>query len=130
MSMKIHNPTELGQPHGYNHGVEIAGGRLLFVAGQTGVGDAGVTGSFPTQFARALRAVRRVVEMAGGGVEHIGRLTIYVRDIQQYVESREELATTYAEEFGRHYPAMSMIEVKGLLYPDALVEIEATAVLP
>ena len=111
-------------------GILAEGARTLFVAGQIGVGDRGNPGSLPTQLARALASVRQVVLEAGGTIENIGRLTIYVTDMEAYLDAANELNTAYRSEMGPHYPAMTLIEVSGLVHPEALVEIEATAVLP
>jgi enamine deaminase RidA (YjgF/YER057c/UK114 family) len=127
------DPPELGQPRGYANGVVVpAGRRLLFVAGQVGwdssqrlVGD-----GFAAQFAQALGNVLAVVRAAGGGPEDVARLTVYVLDREEYAASRRELGRCWRETMGRHYPAMALVEVRGLLEPGARVEIEATAAVP
>ena len=108
------------------------GGRLLFVAGQIGWdgGQRLVGSSFVEQFAQALDNVLRVVEAAGGTAESIGRLTIYITDRQEYADRLREVGRAYRSRMGRHFPAMALLEVAGLLEPGAKVEIEATAVLP
>ena len=127
------NPVELGPPKGYSNGLVVpAGCRLLFVAGQVGW-DADqklVSKAFTAQFRQALRNVMTVVRMAGGGPEHVARLTIYVTDKQQYVEKLSAVGKAYKGVMGKHFPAMALVEVQALLEPDALVEIEATAALP
>jgi len=133
MSFQIFNPEELGPHSGWNNGLLASGGgRILFVAGQTGRDATGrVTAeSFAGQFAGALRNVLRVVQEAGGLPDHIGRLTIYVTDRAEYLASRHALGEAYRKILGRHYPAMALVEVRGLVDPGAKVEIEATAVLP
>jgi NAD(P)-dependent dehydrogenase (short-subunit alcohol dehydrogenase family) len=126
MTHEIVNPESLGAPRGYSHGVLAArGGRALFVAGQTAPG-----GDFAAQFERALRNVIEVVRKAGGKPEDVARLTIYVTDREQYAAARPEIGEAYRKVMGKHYPAMAMIEVKGLFDPGSLVELEATAVLP
>jgi len=128
MPPKIVNPESLPATRGYNHGILSTGGRILFIAGQTGLDENG-RGDFAAQFGRALAAVRLVVEEAGGATENIGRLTIYVKDMQVYLRARRDLNNMYRKHFGRHYPAMSVIEVNGFIQPEMEVEIEATAVL-
>ena len=128
--LKIINPTGLPAPRGFNHGLLVEGGKLLFVAGQTGLGRDGVPADLVAQFARALDGVKQVVEEAGGRVEHIARLTIYVTDIETYRQNGKELGAAYREVFGRHYPAMTLLEVNSLVDSRLLVEIEAVAVLP
>ena len=127
------DPEELGPPRGYSNGIVVpAGRRLLFVAGQVGW-DAGqrlVDGGFAAQFAQALRNVLAVVEAAGGESGDIARLTLYVLDRDEYAAARGEIGRHYRELMGRHYPAMTLVEVRGLLEPGARLEIEATAGVP
>lgn len=127
--MKIINPPSLPKPRGFNHGIVAAGSRLLFVAGQIGLAEAAEPGDMVDQFERALANVWQVVEAAGGTVEQVTRLTIYVTDMKSYLANRCRLSPAYRRVFGRHYPAMSLLEISGLIDPRALVEIEATAVL-
>jgi enamine deaminase RidA (YjgF/YER057c/UK114 family) len=131
--MRSINPAELGAPRGYSNGMLApAGGRLLFVAGQIGWDrdQKLVSNEFSLQFAQALRNVLRVVREAGGLPEHVGRLTIYVVDHQEYTREAGAVGAGYRALMGKHYPAMALVEVKALLEPGAKVEIEATAVLP
>lgn len=128
--MQIINPPGLPPPRGYSNGV-VAEGRMLFVAGQIGwtegaelVGDRLID-----QFDQALANVLTVVKAAGGVPESLSRLTIFVTDRLEYLSAAEEIGRRYRARMGRHYPAMSLIEVKALLEPGALVEIEATAVI-
>lgn len=125
------NPPQLGTPSGYSHGVVVpAGSRLLLVAGQIGFDpDAVNPGDFVHQFAGALDRILAVVRAAGGNAGAVARLTIYVTDLIAYRASRKALAEVWSERFGKHYPAMALVEVKGLVEPGAQVEIEATAVL-
>jgi enamine deaminase RidA (YjgF/YER057c/UK114 family) len=131
--MKTINPESLGRPRGYANGVLAdAGGRLLFVAGQIGwdehqrlVGE-----DFVEQFARALENVITVVGEAGGTVEQIARLTIYVTDKREYATRTREVGERWRALMGSYFPAMTLVEVKSLLEDGAKVEIEATAVLP
>jgi enamine deaminase RidA (YjgF/YER057c/UK114 family) len=131
--MRSINPAELGAPRGYSNGMLApAGGRLLFVAGQIGWDrdQKLVSNEFSLQFAQALRNVLRVVREAGGLPEHVGRLTIYVVDHQEYMREAGAVGAGYRALMGKHYPAMALVEVKALLEPGAKVEIEATAVVP
>ena len=109
-----------------------ARGRLLFVAGMAGhTAAAPATPSgFVAQFAHALDQVLHVVRAAGGEPAHVARMTIYVTDLAAYRAERKRLGEVWRERFGRHYPAMALLEVKGLVDAGAVVEIEATAVLP
>ncbi|PYP01544.1 MAG: hypothetical protein DMD61_01190 [Gemmatimonadetes bacterium] len=128
MTFRIVNPDVLGRPSGWNHGMLApAGGRLLFVAGQTAPERGG---GLVEQWAGALERVLEVVRTAGGGPDHIGRMTVYVIDRQTYLASLKPLGEVHRRLMGRHYPAMALVEVQALLDPNAVVEIEATAVLP
>lgn len=128
--MQAVNPGTLARPRGYNHGM-VRGGRTLFVAGQIGwtAGAELVSDRFADQFDQALANVLAVVAEAGAGPEAVGRLTIYVVDKTDYVEAQREIGDRYRARMGRHYPAMTLVEVKSLLEPGAKVEIEATAVI-
>ena len=132
MKFEIVNPAALGAPKGWNNGLLApAGGRLLFVAGQAGweTGAAGRPPGFVEQFARALDKVLAVVREAGGSPEDVARVTIYTTDLAAYRVSLKPLGEAWRERLGKHYPAVAMVEVKGLVDEGAVVEIEATAVI-
>jgi enamine deaminase RidA (YjgF/YER057c/UK114 family) len=128
------DPGELGgRGRGYSNGIVVpAGARLLFVAGQVGWDRERrlVEGGFVAQFERALANVAAVVAAAGGGPEHVARLTLYVVDKSEYQEQIAAVGAAYRRVLGGHYPAMALVEVHGLLEAGARVEIEATAALP
>ncbi len=131
--MRAIDPQELGAPSGYANGLLApAGARLLFVAGQIGWDRDHqiVSDSFLHQFDQALRNVLTVVHEAGGQAEHIGRLTLYVTNKREYLADLSGLGEVYRQSMGRHYPAMTLVEVQDLLEPGAKIEIEATAALP
>ena len=133
MSYRIINPESLGAPKGWNNGlVAPAGGRVLFVAGQSARDAAGrVTATTMTeQFAIVLDHILTVVHEAGGKAEDIGRLTIFVTDLAAYVASFKPIGEAYRKRMGQHYPAMALLEVAGLMDDNAMIEVEATAVLP
>ena len=126
-------PEGWPRPKGYSNGVIApAGGQLLFVAGTIGwdTEERLVGEGFVDQFRQALRNVVAVVEAAGGEVAHIARLTIYVTDREAYTRDLRAVGEAYREEMGKHFPAMALLIVAGLVERGALVEIEATAVLP
>ncbi|MDT4897852.1 MAG: hypothetical protein QOH25_2929 [Acidobacteriota bacterium] len=126
------NPESLGSPRGYSNGVLAeAGGQLLFIAGQIGWDERQklVSADFVEQFDRALMNVIAVVTEAGGRADEIARLLIYVTDKQEYRSRTREIGACYRARMEQHYPAMALIEVKGLLEDDAKVEIEGIAVI-
>jgi len=132
MTHTLINPESLGAPRGYSNGVlTAAGGRLLFVAGQVGWDERQtiVSDNFAEQFDRALANVVAVVTAAGGAPDQIARLVVYVTNKQEYTEGLKEIGASYRARMGKHFPAMVLVEVKGLLDDNAKVEIEAVAVL-
>lgn len=132
MTYDLINPEELGAPRGWTNGMlGPVDGRILFVAGQDASEREGVVteDDFVEQFAIALGKAVTVVREAGGGPEDIGRLTIYVTDMDTYLGSRGDLRDAYRSLMGRHYPAMALVQVSRLVDPRAQVEIEATAVI-
>jgi enamine deaminase RidA (YjgF/YER057c/UK114 family) len=131
--LQVVNPASLAAPSGFSHGVLAPrDGRLLFVAGMAGwsEGQTGEPPPFAQQFARALDQLLAVVREAGGEAADVARMTVYVTDLAEYRAARAALGKIWRERFGRHYPAMALLEVKGLVDRGARVEIEATAVLP
>lgn len=132
MTFSIVNPPSLGEPKGWNHGLlSESGGRVLFVAGMTASDAQGHVepADFVTQFDRALANVVTVVRAAGGSPSDIGRLTIFVTDLAAYRSSLKPLGAAYRAHMGRHYPAVALVAVNDLVDENAVVEIEATAVL-
>src|SRR5688572_20252698 len=132
MSFEVLNPASLGRPRGYANGLLTApGARLLFVAGQIAWDEEQrlVSEDFVEQFERALRNVLAVVGEAGGAPGGVARLVVYVTDKEEYRARTGEIGERWRALMGRHYPAMALVEVKGLLEDGAKVEIEAIAVL-
>lgn len=130
--LEIVNPPALGAPKGFSHGIlGPPGARLLMVAGQPGWpgGAAGTPPGFAEQFARALDQILEVVRAAGGTAADVGRLTVYVTDLAAYRDARPALAAAWRKRFAAYYPAMALVEVKGLVDEGAVVEIEATAMI-
>ncbi|HET9326407.1 MAG TPA: RidA family protein [Candidatus Eisenbacteria bacterium] len=131
-NLDIINPESLGKPKGFSHGIMANSGRILFVAGQPGyVASANRSSapSFQQQFAHALDRVIAVVQEAGGQPTDITRLTIFVTNLEAYLDSREALGEAWKQRFARYYPATTLVEVKGLVDEGAVVEIEATAMI-
>jgi enamine deaminase RidA (YjgF/YER057c/UK114 family) len=135
-SLEVVNPDVLGKASGYANGIIApAGARILFVAGQVGwdaehrFPEGSGADAFVAQFARALDNVLEVVKAANGHPHSIARMTVYVSDKKLYAEMTREIGKIWKEKLGRWYPAMTLVEVKSLLEPHALVELEATAIL-
>jgi enamine deaminase RidA (YjgF/YER057c/UK114 family) len=128
--MTVVNPPGFPPPRGYSHGI-VAEGRVLFVAGQIAWNEHAeiVSDGFADQFDRALANVIAVVQAAGGTPDTIARLTIFVTDKREYLASTKAVGERYRAHMGGHYPAMTLVEVHGLLEPGAKIEIEATAML-
>ena len=131
MKQTVINPEDWAAPKGYSNGVLVEGGSLLFVAGQVGWDrDCRiVSDDFAKQFAQALDNVLHIVESAGGQATSITRLLIFVTDKREYVAGLKEIGIAYRALMGRHYPAMTLVEVSALLEDSAKVEIEAMAVV-
>lgn len=127
------NPESLGAPSGYSNGLltELSG-RLLFIAGQIAWNQQHeiVSDDFVEQFDQALANVVTVVNEAGGQPSDIARLVIYVTDKNEYRERTREVGERYRRHMGKHFPAMVLVQVAGLLDDAAKVEIEGIAVLP
>ncbi|MDR5683830.1 MAG: RidA family protein [Armatimonadota bacterium] len=127
----IVQPPGWPRPQGYAHGI-VASGRLVFLAGMLGWNREGQfeTDDFVGQVDRALRNVVELLAAAGARADHLVRLTWYITNREEYLRSLPALGAVYREVIGRHYPAMSVVEVSALVEPRAKVEIEATAVIP
>ncbi|MCH7548995.1 MAG: RidA family protein [Candidatus Krumholzibacteriota bacterium] len=130
MSRKV-EPAGWARPSGYSNGV-AASGEILFISGQVAWDESQhiVSPDFVTQARRALENVVSVVEAWGGTSADIMRLTWYVTDLTLYRNTTAALGVVYRDVMGGHYPAMTLVQVAGLVDDGALVEIEATAVLP
>ena len=129
--MRALQPPGWPRPRGYANGIE-ASGRLVFTAGQIGWDESGAFPSddLPGQVRQTLSNVVAVLAEAGAGPEHVVRLTWYVTDREEYLASAKEIGAAYREVMGRHFPAMAVVAVSGLVEAAAKVEIEATAVVP
>jgi enamine deaminase RidA (YjgF/YER057c/UK114 family) len=129
--MQLLQPPTWARPRGYAHGVATQG-RLVFISGQIGWDEQGTFESpdFVGQARQALQNVLTILAEADGKPEHIVRLTWYIIDRQEYQACSKELGTAYRALMGTHYPAMSVVQVAGLVEEQAWVEIEATAVVP
>ena len=128
--MEVLQPPGWPRPRGYANGI-AAEGRMVFVAGQIGWNEEHrFEVDLAGQVRRALANVLAVLAEAGGGPENVARMTWYVTDREAYLRELEPIGAAYRELMGRHFPAMAVVVVAGLVEAEALVEIEATAVLP
>jgi enamine deaminase RidA (YjgF/YER057c/UK114 family) len=129
--MKTLQPPGWAPPKGYANGI-AALGRLVFVAGQVGWNAAQQfeSNDFVAQASQALANVAAVLKEAGATPAHVVRMTWYVLDKREYLASLPALGKAYREVMGKHFPAMTAVEVSGLVEDGAKVEIEATAVIP
>lgn len=128
--MEMLNPTHWRAPRGYNNGV-AAEGRQIYIAGQIGW-DAEcrlVSSEFVPQVRQALENIVAVLEQAGAGPETIVRLTWFVKNKQEYLNNLQAVGKAYRDVIGKHFPAMTLVQVADLLEEGASVEIEATAVM-
>lgn len=117
-------------PRGYANGM-VGRGRVVLVGGQIGWDAEGrFAQGFIAQTRQALSNILAVLREAGGGAEHIGRLTWYVVDIAEYRACLAELGPAYRAVMGKHFPAMALVQVVALVEPEARLEIEATALIP
>jgi enamine deaminase RidA (YjgF/YER057c/UK114 family) len=126
------NPESLGAPKGWTNGMLAPrDGRVLFVAGQDAAEPEGevITDDFVEQFGIALAKLLTIVQEAGGSPASVGRMTIFVTDLDAYRAARRDLGEVYRAHMAKHFPAMSLVEVSRLIDPRAKVEIEATAVI-
>ena len=129
--MKVLLPPAWPRPRGYSNGIS-AGGRLIVTAGVIAWDEQEnfVSDTLAGQFAQVLRNIVAILAEDGAAREHIVRMTCYVTDIDAYRASLGEIGVAWKEIIGRHYPAMALVAVTSLVEPKALVEIEATAVVP
>jgi enamine deaminase RidA (YjgF/YER057c/UK114 family) len=129
--MEILQPAAWARPRGYANGM-AAEGRQVFIAGQIGwnVAQRFDHHDLAGQVRQALQNIVAVLAEAGGRPEHITRLTWYLLDKRDYIAQAGPIGSAYRDVIGRHYPAMTAVQVSGLIEDAALVEIEATAVIP
>jgi enamine deaminase RidA (YjgF/YER057c/UK114 family) len=127
----IITPPDLVKPRGYNYGVKVRGGATLYIAGQVafdGQGKVVGLGDIVRQFEQALANFRRVLEVAGALPQDVVKVTIYMTDMAAYKANLPAIGRAYRAVFGHHYPAMTVVEVKGLYDDGILLEVEGVAV--
>ena len=127
--MKHLLPEGWPRPSGYSNGI-AAEGRQVFVAGMVGWDEKGrFPSSFGEQLEQTLRNTLAVLQEAGAGPEHIVRMTWYVTDLDAYRQNLREIGAAWRDVMGKNFPAMAVVGVSGLVEPEAMLEIESTAVI-
>jgi enamine deaminase RidA (YjgF/YER057c/UK114 family) len=132
MEKEIINPPSLARPVGFNYGIAVTGGRLLFLAGQTGSDAEGniiSPGDIVAQYEQIMRNLQVVVETAGGNLQDITKLNIFVRDRDAYLVHLKQIGQVHRSFFGKYYPAMALFEISRFVQNEALIEIEGMAVI-
>ncbi|HWI98728.1 MAG TPA: RidA family protein [Burkholderiales bacterium] len=130
-ALRILQPPGWARAKGFSNGI-AASGRLVFIAGQIGWTPEckWEARDFAGQFRQALKNILEVLKEANGRPEHVVRLTWYVLDKREYLDSLINVGEAYRELMGKHYPTMAVVQVSGLVEDEARLEIEATAVVP
>jgi len=126
------NPPSLAKPAGYAHGWEVQGGKTIYIAGQVALDKAGQvvgSGDLVAQFRQICENLKAIVGARAGQMNDIVKLTMYVLSKADYKAKAKDIGLVYREYFGRHYPAMTLVEVKGLYDDDCAIEIEGVAVI-
>ena len=126
------NPPTLAKPVGYSHGFEVQGGKTLYMAGQVATDKAGTVvgkGDLVAQFRQVCENMKALLLARGGQMNDIVKLTLYVLSKADYKAKANDIGLVYREYFGRHFPAMTLVEVKGLYDDDCAIEIEGVAVV-
>jgi enamine deaminase RidA (YjgF/YER057c/UK114 family) len=126
------NPPALAKPAGYSHGFEVQGGKTLYMAGQVATDKAGAVvgkGDLVAQFRQVCENLKALLLARGGQMNDIVKLTMYVLSKADYKAKAKDIGLVYREYFGRHFPAMTLVEVKGLYDDDCAIEIEGVAVV-
>ena len=132
MKKEIINPSSLARPVGFSHGIAVSGGRVLFLAGETGSDAEGrimAPGNIVAQYEQIMRNFQVVVEAAGGQMQDITKLNIFVRDRDDYMAHLKQLGQVHRSFFGAYYPAMALFEISRFFQDEALIEIEGMAVV-
>ncbi len=132
MQKEIINPPELAAPRGFNHGILTSGGRLLFLAGQDASGADGrivAPGDLVGQCAQVLRNLHAVVAGAGGSMQDIVKLNVFVADRDAYRANLKPIGGLFREHFGAYFPTMALFEIARFFQAEALIEMEGFAVI-
>jgi enamine deaminase RidA (YjgF/YER057c/UK114 family) len=128
MDVQRINPAELGRPSGFSHAVSVTGGRLVFLAGQIGLGrDETLADGVVAQFEQALANLLTALAAAGGGPGDLVSVTIYSVDVEDYQAHAKQIGAIWRRLAGADYPATAAVGVSRLWVPGALVEIQGVA---
>jgi enamine deaminase RidA (YjgF/YER057c/UK114 family) len=129
---QIINPRSLPRPSGFSHGIVTTGGQMLFLAGQTATNAEGqivAPGDLVGQYEEVLRHLKAVVEEAGGAMQDVVKINIFVKDRDDYLKHLKPLSAVHQSFFGRYYPATALFEISRFYQDGILVEIEGIAML-
>jgi len=132
MSFELINPPGLEKPVGYAHLARITSGQLVYIAGQAPFDENGNVvgkGDFIAQFNQVMQNLKRAVEGAGGTPKQIAVMTMYVTNVKAFLDSKKETGAAYVEVFGKHFPAITLVEVTSLWNRDCMIEISGVAVI-
>lgn len=131
MAKTIINPPALARPSGFSYGVLVTGGRMLFLAGQTGTNAEGqlVASDLVGQYEQTLRNLQAVVEAAGGTMQDIVKINMFVKDRDDYLANLKPLGKVHQAFFGKYYPATALLEISRFFQDGILVEIEGIAMI-
>lgn len=132
MPFELIDPKDLEAPVGYAHVAKLTGGTVVHVAGQAPFNERGQVvgkGDFVSQFTQVMRNLKIAIEAAGGRPNQYAVLTIYVTDLEAYWNNKKPLGAAFQKVFGKHFPAITLVEVKRLYNPDCMLEISGIAVV-
>jgi enamine deaminase RidA (YjgF/YER057c/UK114 family) len=131
MTKQLINPPQLPPPRGFNHGIVTEGGHLLFLAGQDASDENGriISGDLVAQYEQVLHNLHAVVTEAGGTMQDIVKLTIFVQDRDDYRSKLRELGQVHKKYFGAYYPTMALLEISNFFLEGNLIELEGIAVI-
>ena len=132
MPFELIDPAGLETPVGYAHVAKITGGAIVHVAGQAPFDQSGQVvgkGDFVAQFLQVMHNLRTAIEAIGARPNQYAVLTIYVTNLEAYWNNKKPLGSIYRDVFGKHFPAITLVEVKRLYHPDCMIEISGVAVI-
>ncbi len=132
MSFELINPLGLEKPVGYAHVAKITSGKLAYIAGQAPFDENGKVvgkGDFVAQFRQVMKNLKRAVEGAGGKPTQIAVMTMYVTNVKAFLDAKKPTGNAYVEVFGKHFPAITLVEITSLWNLDCMIEISGIAVI-